>query len=144
MVNQQQLHTRQLKTSNKPPETSYNTTCTRVKNTQAKQYCVQFLVIFFFLTIIISLTLSPQSFTSPHILLLKTYSIKTRSPLPLPLPYTALHFTSFNFNTSKRATGGVATIQTTRLHFVSLCHNSYMDMFTWKIMAKESHSYSFL
>ena len=45
MVNQQQLHTRQLKTNNKPPETSYNTTCTKGKNTQAKQYCVQFLVI---------------------------------------------------------------------------------------------------
>jgi len=43
-----QLHTRQLKTSNKPPETSYNITCTtNRKNTQAKQYCVQFSVVVF-------------------------------------------------------------------------------------------------
>jgi len=33
-VNQQQLHRSQLKTSNRPPETSYNTACTKGKNTQ--------------------------------------------------------------------------------------------------------------
>jgi len=43
-ANQQQLHTRQLKTSNNTRETNYNTTCTEGKNTQARQYCVQFLV----------------------------------------------------------------------------------------------------
>jgi len=31
MANQQQLHTRQLKTSNKTHETNYNTTCTEGK-----------------------------------------------------------------------------------------------------------------
>ena len=66
-ANQQQLHTRQLKTSN-TCETNYNTTCTEDKNTQVREYCVQFIVIAFFL--INSLTLSPQSFTSHHLLLL--------------------------------------------------------------------------
>ena len=69
-ANQQQLHTRQLKTSNNTHETNQNfTTFTKGKNTQARQYCVQFLVIIFF-TIINSLTLSPQSFTSHRLLLL--------------------------------------------------------------------------
>jgi len=37
-ANQQQLHTRQLKTSNNTHETNYNfTTCTEGKNTQAKK-----------------------------------------------------------------------------------------------------------
>ena len=40
-VNQQQLHTRQLKASNKTHETNQNTTCTEGKNTQARQYCTQ-------------------------------------------------------------------------------------------------------
>ena len=66
-VNQQQLHTRQLKTSNKTHETNQNTTCKNGKNTQVREYCVQLLVIVFF--IINSLTLSPQSFTSHHLLL---------------------------------------------------------------------------
>ena len=46
-TNQQQLHTRQLKTSSNTHETNYNTTCTKGKNTQTLQYCVQFLVIVF-------------------------------------------------------------------------------------------------
>ena len=46
MANKQQLHTRQLKTSNHTNETNYNT-CTKGKNTQVRQYCVQFLVIVF-------------------------------------------------------------------------------------------------
>ena len=47
-ANQQQLHTRQLKTSNNTHETNQNfTTCTKGKNTQARKYCVQFLVIVF-------------------------------------------------------------------------------------------------
>ena len=50
-VNQLQLHTRQLKTSNKPHETNQNTTCTKGKNTQVRQYCVQFLVIVFLIII---------------------------------------------------------------------------------------------
>ena len=42
---QQQLHTRQFKTSSNTHETSKNfTTCTKGKNTQARQFCVQFLV----------------------------------------------------------------------------------------------------
>ena len=41
-VNQQQLPKRQLKTRNKTPETNYNTTCTKGKNTQARESCVQF------------------------------------------------------------------------------------------------------
>ena len=45
-----------------------------------------------FSTIINSFNSSAQSFISHHILLLKTFSIKTRSPLPSPLPI--LHFTS--------------------------------------------------
>ena len=45
-ASQQQLHTRQLKTSNNTHETNQNfTTCTKGKNTQVRQYCVQFLVI---------------------------------------------------------------------------------------------------
>ena len=41
MVNQQQLHKRQLKTCNKTHETNQNfTTCTKGKNTQAREYCV--------------------------------------------------------------------------------------------------------
>jgi len=44
-ANQQQLHTRQLKTSNNTHDTNYNTTCTKGTNTQARQYCVQFIVI---------------------------------------------------------------------------------------------------
>ena len=44
-VNQQQLYTRQLKTSNNTHDTNYNTTCTEGKNSQARQYCVQFIVI---------------------------------------------------------------------------------------------------
>ena len=44
-ANQQQLHTTQLKTSNKTHETNYNTTCTKGKNTPVRQYCVQFVVI---------------------------------------------------------------------------------------------------
>ena len=44
MVNQQQLHKRQLKTSNKTHETNQNFTAfTKGKNTQAREYCVQFL-----------------------------------------------------------------------------------------------------
>ena len=59
MANQQQLHTRQLKTSNHTHETHQNFTT----STKAREYCVQFIVIFFFFfTIINSLTLSPQSF----------------------------------------------------------------------------------
>jgi len=43
-VNRQQLHTRQLKTSNKTHEKNYNfTTCRKAKNTQAREYFVQFL-----------------------------------------------------------------------------------------------------
>jgi len=68
-ANQQHLHTRQLETSNNTHDTNYNTTCTKGTNTQAKQYCVQFIVIIFF-PITNSLTLSPQSFTSHHLLLL--------------------------------------------------------------------------
>ena len=67
-VNQRQLHTRQLKTSYKTHETNQNRTCTKGKKTQVRQYCVQFPVIVFL--IINSLTLSPQSFTSHHLLLL--------------------------------------------------------------------------
>jgi len=49
MANQQQLHTRQLNTSNNTQETNWNfTTCKKGKNTQARQYCVQFIVIVFF------------------------------------------------------------------------------------------------
>jgi len=75
----------------------------KIKNSQVRQYCVQFLVIVFFFTITNSLTLSPKSFTSHHLLLLQTFSIKTRPP---PTLYcTALHliplhfasFTSFHF-----------------------------------------------
>ena len=62
-ANQQQLYTRQLKTSNNTCETNQNTTCTTGKNTQVREYCVQFIVIVFF-SVINSLTLSPQSFTS--------------------------------------------------------------------------------
>jgi len=40
----QQLHTRQLKTSNNTHDTNYNTTCTEGTNTQARQYWVQFIV----------------------------------------------------------------------------------------------------
>ena len=58
-ANQQQLHTTDLKTSNKTHDTNYNTTCTKGTNTQVRQHCVQFSVIVF--SIIISLTLSPQS-----------------------------------------------------------------------------------
>jgi len=47
--NQQKLFTRQLKTSNNTRETNYNTTCTKGKNTQARQYCIQFIVIVHFL-----------------------------------------------------------------------------------------------
>ena len=67
-VNQQQLHVIQLKTSNKTHETNQNTTCTEGKNTQVIEYCVRFLVIVF-LTIN-SLMLSPQFFTSHHLILL--------------------------------------------------------------------------
>jgi len=48
------------------------TTCTKGKNTQVGQYCVQFLVIVFF-PITNSLTLSPQSFTSHHLLLINLF-----------------------------------------------------------------------
>ena len=51
-ANQQQLHTRQLKTSNNTRETNQNTTCTKATNTQARQHCVQFLVIVFSETLI--------------------------------------------------------------------------------------------
>ena len=47
-TNQQQLRTRQLKTSNNTRETNQNFTCTKGKNTQARQNCVQFLVIVIF------------------------------------------------------------------------------------------------
>ena len=47
-TNRQQLNTRQLKISNNTHETNQNTTCTKGKNTQAREYCVQFLVIVFF------------------------------------------------------------------------------------------------
>ena len=69
-ANQQQLHKRQLKTSNNTHETKQNTTCTKGKNTQARQYYVQFLVIVSPSSIIHSLTLSPQSIISHHLLLL--------------------------------------------------------------------------
>ena len=47
-ANQQQLHTRQLKTINNTHETNYNfTTCTKGKNTPATQHWVQFIVIGF-------------------------------------------------------------------------------------------------
>ena len=51
-VNQQQLHKRQLKTMDNTCETNYNTTCTEGKNTQARQYCVQLIVIVFFQSLI--------------------------------------------------------------------------------------------
>ena len=45
---QQQLHTRQIKTSKNTHETNQNfTTCTKGKNTQTREYCVQFLLIVF-------------------------------------------------------------------------------------------------
>ena len=69
-----------------------DTTCTKVKNTQVKGYCVQFLVTVFFL-IINSLTLSPQPFTFRQLLSYKPFPQR----LVPPLPYTALHFTSFHF-----------------------------------------------
>ena len=47
-ANQQQSHTTQLKTSNKTHDTNVNTTCTKVKNTQVKEFCAQFLVTVFF------------------------------------------------------------------------------------------------
>jgi len=84
------------KTNNKTHETNYNfTTCTKGKNTQARQYCVQFLVIVF-VTIINSLTLPPQSFISHHTLLLQTFSIKARS-LPPSLYSTSLHLIPLHF-----------------------------------------------
>ena len=47
MVNEQQLHIRQLKIINKTHKTNWIRTCTKGKNTQVRQYCVQFLVILF-------------------------------------------------------------------------------------------------
>ena len=68
-VNQQQLPKRQLKTRKKNTRDKLEYKITKGKNNQARQYCVQFLVIVF-LTIINSLTLSPQSFTSHQLVLL--------------------------------------------------------------------------
>jgi len=90
MVNQQQLHKRQLKSSNETPETNYNTTCTKGKNTQWREYCVQFFVIVFFLQSLIHSCFHPSLSLLITLLLLLTFSIKTRSSPPPPI----LHFTS--------------------------------------------------
>ena len=94
-ANQQQLHTRQLKTNNNTHETNKNfTTYTKGKkhpNKSKNTHCVQFLVIVFFLQSLIHSRFHP----SPS-LLITCYSCKPFPqrlvPLP-PLPYTA-HFTS--------------------------------------------------
>ena len=102
--NQQQLHTIQLKTSNNTCETNYNTTCTEGKNSQAREYCVQFLVI----------VPPPQSLIHSSPSLLITYdpinlfhkdsppphSLYCTSLHPIPLhfaSFTSLYFTSLQF-----------------------------------------------
>ena len=58
-----------------------------------------------FFPVINSLTLSPQSFTSHHLRPYKPFPLR----LPPPIPYTALHFTSFYFTLLRS------------LHFISFC-----------------------
>jgi len=78
----------------------------------------------FFFSSINSLTFSPQSFTSHHLLLLQTFSIKIRFNPSTPLPYTALHFTSVHFTllrslhfTSPYFTSLHFTLENFSLHF---------------------------
>jgi hypothetical protein len=78
--NQQQLHKRQLKTSNNRHETNWNTTCTKGKITPVRQYCVQFLVIVSSQSLIHSRFHPSPSLLITYYLLLQCRSQRPRGP----------------------------------------------------------------